>query len=151
VSRFDLTLEPERVARRIEVINGAGGRRRWSADDKARILEETLAPGAVVSEVARRHGLRPQQVFGWRREARIAPDEDGGECLAFVPAVVEAPAPVPEPTTAVSRRPAKRRHRAAPRANAGIELEIDGVMVRVGPGARAKAIAAVIGALKATR
>ena len=90
MSRFDLTLEPERVARRIEVINGAGGRRRWSADDKARILEETLAPGAVVSEIARRHGLRPQQVFGWRREARIAPDEDGGECLAFVPAVVEA-------------------------------------------------------------
>ena len=82
MSRFDLTLEPERVARRIEVINGAGGRRRWSADDKARILEETLAPGAVVSEIARRHGLRPQQVFGWRREARIAPDEDGGECLA---------------------------------------------------------------------
>ena len=135
MSRFDLTLEPERVARRIEVINGAGGRRRWSADDKARILEETLAPGAVVSEIARRHGLRPQQVFGWRREARIAPDEDGGECLAFVPAVVEAPAPVPEPTTAVSRRPAQRRRRAAPRANAGIELEIDGVMVRVGPGA----------------
>ena len=83
MSRFDLTLDPERVARRIEVINGAGGRRRWSADDKARILEETLAPGAVVSEIARRHGLRPQQVFGWRREARIAPDEDGGECLAF--------------------------------------------------------------------
>ena len=146
MSRFDLTLDPERVARRIEVINGAGGRRRAAADDKARILE-----GAVVSEIARRHGLRPQQVFGWRREARIAPDEDGGECLAFVPAVVEAPAPVPEPTTAVSRRLAKRRHRAAPRANAGIELEIDGVMVRVGPGARAKAIAAVIGALKATR
>jgi len=94
--------------------------------------------------------LRPQQVFGWRREARIAP-EDGGECLAFVPAVVEAPAPVPEPTTAVSQRPAQRRRRAAPRANAGIELEIDGVMVRVGPGARAKVIAAVIGALKATR
>jgi len=46
VSSFDITLKP---MRRIEVINGAGGRRRWSADDKARILEETLVPGAAVS------------------------------------------------------------------------------------------------------
>jgi transposase len=41
----------------VEIINGIGGRRRWSVDDKARIAEETLAPGAVGSEVARRHGL----------------------------------------------------------------------------------------------
>jgi transposase len=40
-------------------------------DDKARIVEETSAPGAVVSEVARRHGLTPQQLFGWRRAASI--------------------------------------------------------------------------------
>ena len=39
-------------------------------DDKARIIAETLEAGAVVSEVARRHGLRPQQLFTWRREAR---------------------------------------------------------------------------------
>ncbi|UFW44944.1 transposase, partial [Bradyrhizobium sp. WSM471] len=40
------------------------GRRRWfSKDDKARIVEETLVPGAVVSEIGRRHGLLPQQVF----------------------------------------------------------------------------------------
>ncbi|WP_209490463.1 transposase [Xanthobacter flavus] len=44
------------------------GRRRWTADDRARILEETLAPGAVVSAVAHRHGLSPQQLFTWRRE-----------------------------------------------------------------------------------
>jgi transposase len=148
VSRFDLTLDPERVARRIEVINGTGGRRRWPADDKARILEETLAPGAVVSEIARRYGLRPQQVFGWRREARIAPGED---CPSFVPAVVKAAAPVPKPAAVAAHQPAKRRRRATARAGAGIEVEIDGVMVRIGPDASAKTIAAVIGALKATR
>nr|WP_249157506.1 transposase [Bradyrhizobium diazoefficiens] len=50
------------------------GRRRWfSKDDKARIVEETLVPGAVVSEIARRHGLTPQQVFTWRRQARQLP------------------------------------------------------------------------------
>jgi transposase len=56
--------------RRIELITGTGRRRRWSADDKARIVVESLQPGAKVSEVARRHGLSPQQLFGWRRQAR---------------------------------------------------------------------------------
>ena len=72
VSRLDPRLEPTGAVRRFEVIDGAAGRRRWSADDRARILEETLVPGAVVSVVARRHGLTPQQVFTWRREARQA-------------------------------------------------------------------------------
>ena len=53
--------------RRIEVITGTGRRRRWSSDDRVRILLESLKPGANVSEVARRHGLSPQQ-----REARAA-------------------------------------------------------------------------------
>ena len=57
--------------RRIELITGTGRRRRWSDDDKARIVVESLRPGANVSEVARRHGLSPQQLFGWRREARV--------------------------------------------------------------------------------
>ena len=55
--------------RRIELITGAGRRRRWSRDDKARIVEESLKPGATVSDVARRNGLSPQQLFAWRREA----------------------------------------------------------------------------------
>ena len=72
MSRLDHRLEPDGEVRRFEVITGVIGRRRWSADDRARIVEETLAPGAVVSEVARRHGLTPQQLFTWRREARNA-------------------------------------------------------------------------------
>jgi hypothetical protein len=46
VSGLDHRLEPEGELRRFEIINGAMGRRRWSADDRARILEETLTPGA---------------------------------------------------------------------------------------------------------
>jgi hypothetical protein len=42
---------------RVEVLGGVGRRRRWSRDDKMRIIEETLAPGAVVTEIARRHGV----------------------------------------------------------------------------------------------
>ena len=58
VSMLDHTLKPEAV-RRLEVISGTGRRRRFSNDDKARIIEETLAPDAVISEVARRHGITP--------------------------------------------------------------------------------------------
>ncbi|WP_352972953.1 transposase [Mesorhizobium sp. M1334] len=57
VPGLDHRLEPEGEVRRFEVINGAMGRRRWRADDRAQIVEESLAPGAVVSVVARRHGL----------------------------------------------------------------------------------------------
>ena len=56
--------------RRIEVLTGPGRRRKWSDDEKARIVAATLAPGAVVTEVARRWQVCPQQVFGWRREMR---------------------------------------------------------------------------------
>jgi transposase len=64
--------------RRIEVITGTGRRRRWSSDDKARIVEESLKPGANVSEVARRNGLSPQQLFAWRRAAHALFQEGGG-------------------------------------------------------------------------
>src|ERR1700750_695102 len=56
--------------RRVEVLTGPGRRRRWSADEKARIVAETLVPGARVSEVARRWQICSQQVFGWRRAMR---------------------------------------------------------------------------------
>ena len=88
---LDHTLKPEAAARRLEVITGTGRRRWFSADDKARMIEETLVPGAVVSEVARRHGLTPQQLFGWRRQARQPAGAGAEEVPQFVPAVVETP------------------------------------------------------------
>src|SRR5918998_1514289 len=94
----DHMLEPSRPVRRLEVITGVGGRRRWSADEKARILEEAMAPGAVVSEVARRNGMSPQHLFTWLRQARR---EAGDHPLAFTPVVV-AP-DTPQPTSVACR------------------------------------------------
>ena len=54
---------------KIEVL-GTERRRRWSLQDKLRIVEETLQPGVTVSEVARHHGLAPSVIFTWRRLAR---------------------------------------------------------------------------------
>ena len=64
-------------------------RRRWSAEAKAVVLSEALLPGVNVSAVARRHGLKPQQVFAWRRQALrsgvIDPLMPLSEQAAFVP------------------------------------------------------------------
>ncbi len=104
--------------RRVEVLTGPGRRRRWSDDDKARIVEETLRPGTVVAEVARRWQVGSQQVFTWRREMRraaVAP-------LDFVPIVPETPMPVPEPTG------------LPPPSSPSIEVELAGAVLRVAPG-----------------
>ena len=86
---LDHTLKSDVTARRLEVITETGRRRWFSKDDKARIVEETLLPGAVVSEVARRHGLTPQQVFTWRRQARQVRTPRADD-PPLVPAVVDA-------------------------------------------------------------
>ena len=51
----------------IEVITSLQRRRRWSAEEKAAIVQETYAAGMSVSLVARRHGIAPNQLFSWRR------------------------------------------------------------------------------------
>lgn len=148
MSTLDHMLEPEAATvRRLEVITGTGRRRRFSDDAKARIIEETLAPGAVVSEVARRHGLTPQQLFGWRRQARQPLETTtNGDGRLFVPAVVESTA-VEAPLPASS--PGSKRARRTGGISGIIEVTIDGVTIRVGRGADAKTVAAVIRALKA--
>ena len=126
--------------RRLEVITGTGRRRQFSEDFKAGIVEETLVAGAVVSEIARRNGLTPQQVFTWRRQAR-RPAASETEAPKFVPAVVEST------LRARAIRQRKRTRRA--RISGSIEVEIEGVSVRIGRGAEAKTVAAVLRALKA--
>jgi transposase len=72
---------------RLEVI-ATGSRRRWTLDEKRRIVAESYGAPRIVSATARRHGLTPSQLFTWRRlasEGRLAADVDEP---SFVPAVV---------------------------------------------------------------
>jgi len=156
--------------RRIELITGAGRRRRWSREDKARIVVESLADGASVSEVARRHGLSPQQLFAWRREARASFHEGGNaaptrrsaanpapqprrrkgrqlpspevcsDTPAFAPVVISSPARSSPPTP--SRPPAA--------GSGAIEIAIADAVVRVIGQAETEAIVAVLRALRRT-
>ena len=130
---------------RLEVFTGAGRRRTWRAEDKARIVAEIVASGDSVSAVARRHGLAPQQLFGWRRELQVSQTAlSPAAGLQFVPAVLDA-APSSPP---VHRQRRMLRRQVEP-GEGMIEVEIDGVTVRVGHGADAKTVTAVLRALKA--
>jgi len=106
--------------RRLEVFTGSGRRRAWPAEQKARIITETYESGETVSAVARRHGLTPQQLFGWRRNARQAAQEQSGDSgTAFAPVIVEAG----PPGAAIP---------IAPRL--AIEIVVGGATVRIAPG-----------------
>jgi transposase len=118
---------------RVEIRSGVGRRRRWSEEEKGRIVAESYAPGAVVSEVARRHEISPQHLFAWRkaaRDGRLALPAD--EAAMFVPVMMTAPKPVlPKPS--------------AP----SITIEMAGVVVRAECGVDVGWLAAVLGAVRA--
>src|SRR3954465_13307307 len=81
---------------------GTERRRRWSYQEKVRIIEETTEPGVTVSEVARRHGLAPSVVFTWRRLAREGRLGNAGP--VFMPVeITPGPAQAP-PIVSSSRR-----------------------------------------------
>ena len=119
---------------RLELFTGAGRRRTWPADVKARIVAESHAPGATACGVARRHGLSQQQLFAWRREARHRAAGDGGELPPFVPVLLE---PTAAPPASVPEVPA-------------VEIEVAGAVVRVRRGADARTLAAVLRAVRAS-
>ncbi len=141
---FDLNDDARAGYRRVEVLTGPGRRRRWSAESKAQVVAESLAPGARPSEVARRWQICSQQVFAWRREARaglLALPAQGGVVVPpgpdFVPIHAEpallpaAPAPVPAPAPA-------------------IEVEVAGAVVRVLAGMDAALLTSVLRAVRAS-
>jgi len=87
-----ITDETKGGFRRVELLTGLGRRRRWSAEEKAQIVAETLVPGVRVSDVARRWQLHPQQLFGWRHQARqdsASKRRTDDAALSFVPIVTE--------------------------------------------------------------
>src|SRR3954463_15598846 len=71
---------------RLEVVE-TGRRGRWSEDQKARIVLESLAGPRLVSATARRHGISRSQLLAWRRTLRPQRSE-AGAVPGFVPAVI---------------------------------------------------------------
>jgi transposase len=126
---------------RVEVITGAGRRRSWSAEAKARIVMETLEAGAVVSDVARHHGIRPQQLFAWRNQMRTRCPAGTPAQLTFAPVAVEH-------ATKPAERRAVKPGRASSAAASLIEIVIGTTLIRVSLPVDGEALATVLKAVK---
>jgi transposase len=135
---------------RIEVITGVARRRRWSVEEKLRIVAESLTGGASVSVVAQRHGLRPNQLFKWRKLARDGAFAACAGDARFVPVRVAAaggPLGFPPPASAPRSSTA-----AGPAAVDEDRMEVvlpGGALVRLGPGFDAGALARLLAVLEA--
>lgn len=93
----------------------SGRRRRWSEEDKGRIVAESFEKGRTASDVARQHDISPQQLFEWRRQAR------SGELVVPVTdemTFAEVSIGLAEPTGVVPDR-------------GDLDLSVNGVTVRV--------------------
>lgn len=132
----------------VEIITGRERRRRWSTEDKLRLVAEMAEPGARVRAVAARHGVCESLLFTWRRQVR-----DGvlvaAEMPVFMPVQMLG---TPLATPGLSRpEPTSPALPSAPaRSQAGlIEIELgDGRQVRVGADVNQAALRRVLAALR---
>ena len=94
------------MGQRVEVITGKERRRRWSEEEKARLVAESWEPGAVVAHVARRHGVAESCLYTWRKQigGRASAVARTPELPPMIPVAIEGPEsalPMPERSTAV--------------------------------------------------
>ena len=114
---------------RLEVIE-SGARRRWSSEEKRRIVAESESGPRQVSVTARRYGLLPSQLFTWRRLAREGRLTGGEDTVTFAQAMIARSPP--------------------PLASSASRMEIvlaEGVRVIVDKDVDADALVRVIGAI----
>jgi transposase len=123
-----------RPVRRLEVLTGPERRRSYKDADKVRLVAETLKPGVCVAELARRHGLHPQQLYTWRRQARRGELALLAEDAPMFAAVIEAPEPAATP--------------APPSAGSEVVIELGELRLRIGPDVPPARVAALVKALR---
>lgn len=123
-----------------EVLLGPERRRRWSTEEKLRILAQSVAPGSSVMLVCRTHGLSSGQLYTWRRQFRT------GELTGFAP-ITLAPAVGQLEPPAASAEPAASSEDSQP-AVGTIEVELpSGVKVRLTGAVNEAALRRVLSAL----
>src|SRR5450631_81818 len=125
---------------RVEVLGGVERRRRWSSDEKMRLVEETLVPGAKVSGVARRNGISASLLFTWRRQSRAmeapavprfaAVQIAGPVAVAAIERPPSDEPPLPLVSKFLLHQPLNRQSETY--AREGIELDVSTLADRVG-------------------
>lgn len=109
----------------VEVITRVERRRRWSRDEKQRVVAESARPDRTVSQVARAHGVAPNLLFTWRRQflaAAVAGDDAGA---SFVPVRLTAEDPAAVGAQAVSSAVSARLEIRLP---SGIVIKVFGAV-----------------------
>jgi len=133
---------------RVEVITGRQRRRRWTAEEKTRIVAESLEAEANISDVARRHGVARGLLTIWRRQlsGEVGSQEPVQSFAAVkIAPVASAPNDAPrhsaEPDTVATPLPALR-------SRARIEIDIAGARIRVENGVDHATLAMVLAAVR---
>lgn len=125
------------------MITGKRRRRRWTAEEKARIVAESFEEGANVSEVARRNGVARGLLTVWREKisAAVAASPPG-----FVPIRIgiESPAAAERPVPVPAHPRLRPRGAASDASGYGIEIEVGGARIRVQMGVDARTLATVL-------
>ena len=112
---------------RLEGSTGGGRRRRWTAEEKAWIVAESLDPATTAAAVARRYGLHTSQLFTWRQQLHRR---------ASSPATIGEPAFVPVLLAEDDQAPAEPGGR--------MEIALGPAVVRVGADVDAAALRRVL-------
>jgi transposase len=158
----------------LSVVEGRRSRRSWSDEEKRRIVAEAALPGALVADIARRHGVNANLVFNWRKTARAAAAAPNGLAVSLpanasppaaehceftsigvIRAEDEEPALAARPSSAVVGGTSSRRE-SLPRPGMDerpgvIEIDLaDGVRLRVDAFINERALRRVLAVLKAT-
>jgi len=133
-----------------EIISRVERRRKWSAEEKIKILTEALEPGATVSAVADRNGISRSQLYAWMRLARDGSipgiSLNGPQKPQFVPVRIEAAPPLPAPAVAMPTTECLQHRRGT------IEVALtNGRIVRVGENIEPVRLARLIAALDGTQ
>lgn len=123
----------------VEIISAKEPRRRWSEDEKRRLVAAAFAPGAVVSHVAREHGVAPSCLFLWRKRFGESRREFAAEAPRLIPVLVDtASVPSADAVTVAAPLPA-------------VITWADGMRLEVPAGYPCAALRALIAALRSAR
>ena len=138
-----------------EILVGPARRRRWSAEETARIVAEATVPDARVADIARRHGVSRSLIYTWRREANrgLSGDRVDAALPGLVPVVVSGTGS--KPTSPEAARPEAAREKCRPRTSGAakpdgaIEIALPGdVRMTVRGRVEERTLRAVLGALR---
>ncbi|UWU67856.1 IS66-like element accessory protein TnpA [Bradyrhizobium sp. NC92] len=138
--------------RRVEVITGERRRRRWTGEEKARVVAESFESGANISEVARRNDVSRGLLTVWRRQVAAAV---AGKAPNFVP--IQIGAGSGGETSGESERASPAQTKAleiaahSTKVCGVIEIEVSGARIRVEPGVELAALSTVLAALRGCR